>query len=137
VELSLQVRHRIVRLVWLPAYLVAYSHAKIQVGSIDILQQKHRALVPAAGARGRIVSERHVSGPKSQALAAAAVLAGSAAWQAAAGEWSLRAVLSVDALFWTFMAASAAGLLARAASGLLRDRHASRVDGKISANHGR
>ena len=138
VEMTLQVRRGRARVVYVPGYLINYSYGTTQSGSIEILHQYYTAMVPAAGTNGHVVSERHISPHKAQLLAAACTVSSSTLINAMTSTghegWSWASILSVDVAFYTFLAVSAAGVIARSCTSIMRQQHASRVDNLITKN---
>ena len=140
VHVDLSVHSRTAELVYVPAYLAEYTYGTQQRGSIDILAQKHQALIPAgaAGAAGAVFSESHVSPARAQAAAVSVVTAGKAAVVAAAAGGAtagelLAAIPSVDTAFAAFLAGCAAGVMARGYSGYVLDRRAAQVQARADA----
>lgn len=138
VHMDLGAKRRASQLVYVPGYLIDYQYGEHQQGGIEILTQHHQALVAAAGPE-KVLAEPHYSPLKAQIATMAAALGAQAAavgTSAAAGAAdAAAAAVTIDAAFWAFLAASAAGVVARGFTGFKRDRHSSRIEEQTDSLH--
>jgi hypothetical protein len=146
VQLTLSTQKLSVKIAYFPAYLISYTYGSHQVeGSIEIVQQRHQALVAAvrAHAGADVIADRHFSPATAQTAAAAAVASAKAAAVAAlalpaSAVDALSAVATVDTAFVAFLAASAARLAAQGFTGFVRERRtasAQRRAGELSEQY--
>ena len=137
-HMDIALKSRTSKLVYVPGFLIDYQYGENQHGSIEIVAQHHQALIAAAGPES-MFAETHYSPQKAQITTMAAALAVQAAavgGVAAAGPAdAVASAVTIDSAFWAFLAASAAGVLARGATGFMRDRHSMRLEALADSLH--
>ena len=119
VRVRVRPTRRRARVVYLPAFRIAYTYGERRLPTGERRPSEFEALVSGLDDGAPIAAERHVSPVKAQAAAAgvAAVLGGAAALSASAA-WPPDLV---PIAFWAFLSAAGAGALARASTHLLRE----------------
>eukprot|EP00892_Ulva_mutabilis_P001209 jgi/Ulvmu1/11089/UM070_0004.1 len=138
VHMDLELKSRTSKLVYVPGFLIDYQYGENQHGSIEIVAQHHQALIAAAGPE-KVLAEPHYSPQKAQVATMAGALGAQAAavgtFAAAGSADAAAAAVTIDSAFWAFLAASAAGVLARGFTGFMRDRHSTRVEAQADSLH--
>eukprot|EP00803_Ostreobium_quekettii_P000036 evm.model.scf_1408EXC.4 EVM.evm.TU.scf_1408EXC.4 scf_1408EXC:14406-18349(+) len=124
-DLSVEVLQRRAYIVYMPAFHFSYQFSEIQNVAGEIIPATCQVMLSGLSGGG-ISGERHFC-PKKAQLATTGVAGGLGLTAITLGDPAWLGQAMVEASFWTFMAASTAGVMARFGSKAGRRRHAAQM----------